>query len=710
MVNIYEILQRAASLKEETALNSISPERAGGIMYDTLLALNDLWLQQGSALVISKIYASVAAMEADTAPVSDLTGKPLRPGQIVVIASSDSDNGSVYRYNGTDAPSWSLVGAIGNLTPVDSLDSDSTTLPLAAHQGKVLDGKISQLGQYVNNPEWVIVVTDSEGKILYGVKTDGEFYLGAGRQPQVKEDGKSLINSEYASAKSAIENPEYLELILDAADKVLCGITKDGAMQINLDIDTPAVFKSYVKSSEHVDIKTDKVGKILGSTDINGVKSISSQKYDKSVGDYHSINYKLNFGLVARKNFQKDNCLPLGNWDVPSYYRSYLDKKINDFSKLIRKTIINGDAFYFITDTHWEFNQQHSPALIKELNRTLNLQRLFHGGDVYSEGLRLDKYGIDCINELRDALDYSNKVYESDGNHEYISRTETYGDTFSQYRIFLDDVVFGGQNKNYYYTDNKEKKIRYIILASYGEYVNGAITYGFEDGEQLSWFEEVALNVESGWDIIVFCHFLTSSSPYYGITLTINGAENVYDIVNNYQGNGNIIAFLTGHTHYDCISMSSCKVPIICSTCDHNRAFQFSGEIQGKLIGFTDFSDLIEPRIIRTITEQAFDVVVYDKEKSLLHLCRVGSRAMNRTMDFPGNKQVDYRTIVLDKMTPGNTKILEPLIDGVITWSSADSSIASVSNGQILANAVGNTVVTAESSNGEIQSFFIRII
>lgn len=149
MANINEILARAAALRDETALNSISPERAGGIMYDTLLALNELWLQQGAALVISKIYASVAAMEADTAPVSDLTGKPLRPGQIVVIASSDSDNGSVYRYNGTESPSWSLVGSIGNLDPVDSLDSDSTTLPLAAHQGKVLDGKISQLGQQV---------------------------------------------------------------------------------------------------------------------------------------------------------------------------------------------------------------------------------------------------------------------------------------------------------------------------------------------------------------------------------------------------------------------------------------------------------------------------------------------------------------------------------------------------------------------------------
>lgn len=167
MANINEILQRAASLRDETALNSISPERAGGIMYDTLIALNELWLQQGSALVISKIYASVSAMEADTAPVSDLTGQPLRPGQIVVIASSDSDNGSVYRYNGTTSPSWTSVGKIGNLEPVDSLDSDSTSLPLAAHQGKVLDGKISQLGQDID-------------KLVQNIQlsfTDGGFYL-----------------------------------------------------------------------------------------------------------------------------------------------------------------------------------------------------------------------------------------------------------------------------------------------------------------------------------------------------------------------------------------------------------------------------------------------------------------------------------------------------------------------------------------------------
>lgn len=205
MVNIYEILQRAASLKEETALNSISPERAGGIMYDTLLALNDLWLQQGSALVISKIYASVAAMEADTAPVSDLTGKPLRPGQIVVIASSDSDNGSVYRYNGTDAPSWSLVGSIGNLTPVDSLDSDSTTLPLAAHQGKVLDGKISQLGQQVLNNFIIGADTTLAQTTIVGLLPNCPYRISL-PNPNFDRSGDTLSYTHLIFSVSAISN------------------------------------------------------------------------------------------------------------------------------------------------------------------------------------------------------------------------------------------------------------------------------------------------------------------------------------------------------------------------------------------------------------------------------------------------------------------------------------------------------------------------
>ena len=126
MPNILEILARAQSLKQETALNSITPNRAGGIMYDTLIVLNQMQLEGGS-LLISKVYASVSAMEADTTPTSDLTGRALRSGQLVVIVptnTSSDDLGSVYRYNGPG--SWSFTGKIGGL-PLDTVPTQNST-------------------------------------------------------------------------------------------------------------------------------------------------------------------------------------------------------------------------------------------------------------------------------------------------------------------------------------------------------------------------------------------------------------------------------------------------------------------------------------------------------------------------------------------------------------------------------------------------------
>lgn len=147
MATLQEILARAQALREETALGSISPERAGSIMYDTLQQINQMQLEGGS-LVISKIYASVSAMEADDAPVSDLTGQALRQGQLVVIVPSDtssSDLGSVYRYNGTTggASSWSFTGKIGGY-PMDQTPTQGSTR--AVTSGGVYE-QITQLGQ-----------------------------------------------------------------------------------------------------------------------------------------------------------------------------------------------------------------------------------------------------------------------------------------------------------------------------------------------------------------------------------------------------------------------------------------------------------------------------------------------------------------------------------------------------------------------------------
>lgn len=126
-MNINDIIARSESLRKETALNAIDPERVGSIMSDTLKWLNEFQLTSNS-LGLDKIYSSVDEMNSDAAPVSDLTGKPLKAGQLAVIVASgeeDEDNGKVYRF---DNPGWTYVSIIGNLNIVQKTGNSETAV------------------------------------------------------------------------------------------------------------------------------------------------------------------------------------------------------------------------------------------------------------------------------------------------------------------------------------------------------------------------------------------------------------------------------------------------------------------------------------------------------------------------------------------------------------------------------------------------------
>lgn len=186
MPNIIDILARAQSLMNETALNSITPPRAGGIMYDTLLVLNQMQLE-GASLLISKVYSSVSAMESDTTPTSDLTGRALKPGQLVVIVTSDtssSDMGSEYRYNGPG--SWTYVGKVGGL-PLDTVPTNGSTKGITSGAVYEVKKEIDQLavgdGDYRNESSPAInaytsrETVDASSLTLrnYSIKTDGTY-------------------------------------------------------------------------------------------------------------------------------------------------------------------------------------------------------------------------------------------------------------------------------------------------------------------------------------------------------------------------------------------------------------------------------------------------------------------------------------------------------------------------------------------------------
>ena len=372
MANINEILARAAALRDETALNSISPERAGGIMYDTLLALNELWLQQGSALVISKIYASVAAMEADTEPVSDLTGKPLRPGQIVVIASSDSDNGSVYRYNGTEAPRWSKVGSIGNLEPVDNLDSDSTTLPLAAHQGKVLDSKISQLGQLFNGLDTKITdYTRTTGNIRANGTIGSDSSQWHSSLIPVERGNVVKIKSTYKGDDAAIAfttspTPTVFQVLLLANQKTQENSKWIGQAEIPAD---GYVSVCYLSGDvDGIEITVHSSGVIqeieLLQEDVNANKENIEEllDYDTVINDYTEVEgygIRIDGSVETTSEFWYSSPIPVKFGDVITIKSKYsgqgaaiskTDARGSSFNVLIGwDSKIQVDSYYYIT-------------------------------------------------------------------------------------------------------------------------------------------------------------------------------------------------------------------------------------------------------------------------------------------------------------------------------------------------------------------------
>ena len=205
---------------------------------------------------------------------------------------------------------------------------------------------------------------------------------------------------------------------------------------------------------------------------------------------------------------------------------------------------------------------------------------------------------------------------------------------------YNDDQI-GNMYEHYYYVDNHQKKLRYVVLNAYHrENGSSTVSSGYTS-EQINWFEGDALQVESGWDILVFTH-------YIGTTYTTDvNAQAIRDLIDAYNGDpnspGHIIAIIQGHTHFDTVCHTTGGVPIITTTCDKNV-----GWISG---GVNQEEWLTEYRASNTINEQAFDIMILDRESKQIKAVRIGSPAMDNTdknytdegFDFSGT--LEERTI-----------------------------------------------------------------
>lgn len=317
-------------------------------------------------------------------------------------------------------------------------------------------------------------------------------------------------------------------------------------------------------------------------------------------------------------------------FSIPSYYyeNNYLDNRVETINEAIEECENGCETFFWITDIHWEpdLNTRKSPLLIKYIASKTGISKILNGGDTGNSQVICKN----AISQLRNAIG-SNKVYTVTGNHE-INDASRYESPFKrvaeELRSHNTDIVYGDADKSYFYFDNDVTKTRYIGLSTFGTFSNNKYESCYT-AEQLTWFKNTALNVETGWTIIIFTHALYYVPSSDELKTIYSGANSFIDAIDNYTGKGIIACVLMGHSHKDRIHIGSTGVPYIVTACD--RYSPYNGDINVN-------------RTPGTIREQHFEAVVIDKDARKIKLFSIGGNARDGYDNDPG-KEVDVRIL-----------------------------------------------------------------
>lgn len=315
----------------------------------------------------------------------------------------------------------------------------------------------------------------------------------------------------------------------------------------------------------------------------------------------------------------------------------YIHKKVNEINNLLRDCATKGDAFVFVTDQHWYkgarrwWNARRSPNLMRYIFDNTSVDKIIDGGD-REDGFD-NAFARKCFEALR-----NENYYPTVGNHELLKYCDE-NDAYACGYQHLDNdgkIIWGPEGQLSYYFDNKIKKIRYISLQSVVVLENptqqtGTAKLGYPD-ETIAWFRDTALDVETGWTIVIFSHYLAFTefvqtdeqgrriAVEHNVTPPPNGSfwdsyRAIYNIIREYDGNGTIACFVQGHTHWDgVLYVDGVKntFPVIVTMCDRLNVID---------------NGLQSDRVAGTITENAFDVMVLDTTKRTVSCVRIGAPA-----------------------------------------------------------------------------------
>ena len=523
--------------------------------------------------------------------------------------------------------------------------------------------KLTELGQYIDVPEWLRAITDNDGKILYGVKTDGKFYFGDGCPPQVVEYIQNKINelsldeyedivaflgdlivgdsletllnakldkggldSNALETAKLVENQDYIQVITDSEDKVVEGITSDGKKVINLPIDTPAALLKDTDSQAFIDVKTDAEGRIIscrgkdGALQENvGIKTPRLESKSVSFSDADGKNINIETATIKILSTSDSSKEDITNTILTN-------EKEQEFSLLFGQTTGQVESFIFFSDPHYFSNSGggydncvlRSGALSylhKMRDYFINTPTNFIlcGGDWledHKQSVAIKDLGwIDgFMNKL-----FLNKYYPIFGNHDnnYQGELDNTEDRTANDGTIQNEVAVNLWFRKYHklYYSFKGTSTTFYIFNSGIDWNASMDSYRWE---QVDWFGEKLLTNEDE-HIIICIHIVTNSGMVFGDKIA-ELANNITLVANAFNSHTSIT--LNGKTY----NFSNVTGKVHCALCGH---LHYDGMAMVNNIPVMCIDDAMEGN---------FDLVLVDYGNNVLKTIRVGTgfdRAMN---------------------------------------------------------------------------------
>ena len=189
---------------------------------------------------ITSLTGRVSTNETDIANLQQLYNglQQSKPVPVTALPETGQQQGVIYRLAGTTSYSdnmwngstWVLMATYNN-----AIDDE----PTAGSDNLVKSGGVADVyGSYIDNPEYIEAKTDSDDKLLEARKLDGTKveFCDLEVKGEIINNDKSLVESEFASSQSVIDNQEWLKVTTDSDEKIIEGIDKYGNKVVNAPI------------------------------------------------------------------------------------------------------------------------------------------------------------------------------------------------------------------------------------------------------------------------------------------------------------------------------------------------------------------------------------------------------------------------------------------------------------------------------------------